>query len=478
MWLGCGPATQAGFKAVYDYGQYDSHCGRFSATRHMIGVIGPFDSVELALAVARDEGLGPSVVARAYGSVDEAAALALELDEICQVLLFTGRVPYVLGRRPDTLRAITQFVPHSGADLYRTLVQLLREFKGELPRISLDTIEPHVAEEAYEDLGFDAPRYVLPLEVGDDESDVRSSDEILAFHIARYRAGDVDACVTCVGSVYRELSRAGVPAWRIAHTRSVIREALRQAHLAARLATTEATQPAVVLVSVPGLRARSAKQGDPYETQRQRLKIREAILDYAEHLRGRLAELDDETFVVYTSRGTIEEGISRLMAGHGGPLQLPSVSAETRIGVGLGATVPGAEDNARRALTLAAQHGDLHVAFADGEVLRVDRDRQPATYRLRETHEPTLRLAKALGLGPLALSRLTHALRQVDPSAVTAAELAEAYGIEARSARRLLTSLQRAGIATRLGRQGGPRAGRPQTVFRVDVEQLAPSSKD
>jgi hypothetical protein len=37
----------------------------------MIGVIGPADSVELALTIAREEGLGDAVVGRSYESLDE-----------------------------------------------------------------------------------------------------------------------------------------------------------------------------------------------------------------------------------------------------------------------------------------------------------------------------------------------------------------------------------------------------------------------
>jgi hypothetical protein len=441
----------------------------------MIGVIGPPDSTELALSVAREDGLGESVIARAYDSAGQAADLAHELDRICQVLLFTGRLPYVFARRSGALRASLQFVPHSSADLYRTLVQLLREFKGELPRVSLDTIEPLIAREAYEDLGLDPPRHVLPLEVEGDEDAVQSADDIVAFHLDTYRSGEVVGCLTCLGAVYIQLRAAGVPAWRITHTRSVMREALRQAQLAARLAISETTQPAAVLINVPDLRAQPSEDGRAYEMQRRRLRAREEILDLAERLQGRMAELDDQTFVVYTSRGTIEDAIARLRAGQGGPLEIQRLLADVRVGVGLGATVPIAEENARRALIMGQRDRDLHVAFADGEVFRAGVDGQTATYKLRETREPTLRLARELGLGPLALTRLTRALRQVDTSAVTASELAQAYGIQPRSTRRILTSLQRAGIATPLGRQGGGGAGRPQTIYRIDLERLIPS---
>jgi hypothetical protein len=441
----------------------------------MIGIIGPADSTELALSVARDEGLADSVIARAYESIGQAGDLAQELDQICQVLLFTGRVPYVLARRTNSFRASLQYVPHSSADLYRTLVRLLREFKGEMPRVSLDTIEPHIVREAYQDLGLDPPSHVLSLEVEGEAEAVQSTADIVAFHVEAQRSGSVEGCLTCLGAVYVELASAGVPAWRVTHTRSVMREALRQAQLAARLAITEATQPAAVLIKVPDLRSEAAEDSRAYEKQRQRLRVRQEVLDLAERLKGRMAELDDQTFVVYTSRGTIEEAVSRLSARRGGPLELRQFLADVRLGVGLGATVPIAEENARRALIMAEGDRELHVAFADGEVFRVGGDGQTATYKLRETRESTLRLARQLGLGPLALTRLTRALRQVNTSAVTASELAQAYGIQPRSTRRIITALQRAGIATAQGRHGGTAAGRPQTVYRIDLERLLPS---
>ena len=117
-----------------------------------------------------------------------------------------------------------------------------------------------------------------------------------------------------------------------------------------------------------------------------------------------------------------------------------------RVGVGLGATLAAAEQNARHALTMGERDGQLHVAFHDGEILRARPDSSPTTYRLRETDPAALRVASEIGIGPLTLTRLTRALQQVDASAVTAAELARAYGIETRSARRLITALQRAGM--------------------------------
>ena len=284
----------------------------------MIGIIGPTDSTSLAMRVAQDEGIGHEVVVRAYGTVDEAAGLALELAELCQVILFTGRVPYAQATLARSMAAVLQYVPHSGADLYRALLHLQRQHKGELPRISLDTIEPSVVAEAYEDLGLSAPQHVLPLDTGD-AGRIRPVADITAFHLARYRDGDVDVCVTCLGSVYGELIAAGVPALRIAHTRTVLRDSLRQAHLAARLAITEALQPGAVIVRFAEQDAGRAAGPASYEGQRRRLEIRMAVVGLAESLTGRIAELDAETLIVYANRTTIEAALSRLAADRSGP---------------------------------------------------------------------------------------------------------------------------------------------------------------
>ena len=444
----------------------------------MIGVIGPADSVRLALSIASEDGLAGDVIGRPYESVDETPVLARELDVICQVLLFTGRFPFALAMRQGELQAVLQYVPHSGADLYGAIVRLLRNNSCDLPRVSADTIEPKAWAEAFEDLGLEPPSHVLALDFDGDHDGVGTAADLVAFHQDRFRSGDVDICLTCVGSVSEELESLGIPAMRITHTKSVMREALRQSHLTERLAITEAMQPAAVLITLPRTRPGASEKTGSYEAQRRQLGDRAAVLDIAERLQGRMVDVNDETIMVYTSRSTIERALSRLTDGHDGPLSLERLPPDVQVGVGLGRTVAGAEENARLALTMGERDGKLYVGFPDGEVLRVGGDRPATTYRLRETHPAALRIADELGIGPLALTRLTRALRQVDASAVTAAELARAYGIEARSARRLITSLLRAGIATQLGRQGGAGAGRPQTVYRIDLERLAGAEED
>jgi hypothetical protein len=107
----------------------------------MIGVVGSADSTARLQRVAADLSMSDQVLVRSYDRLEQAADLAAELDGVCNVLLFTGLVPYELTRERDPgLHSRGQYVPHGRIDLYRTLALLLSERQGSLPRMSIDTI--------------------------------------------------------------------------------------------------------------------------------------------------------------------------------------------------------------------------------------------------------------------------------------------------------------------------------------------------
>lgn len=432
----------------------------------MIGVIGPADSVRLVLDVATREGRCDEVTARVYTEPEQAVAFASDLDELCQVLLFTGRIPYAMAQAAGKLRAAVDFMPHSGIDLYRTLARLLIAGAGQLPAVSVDTIDAETVRETFDDIDVPPPSHILPIAGPDGALLFAGIDDITEYHRQRYAAGTVQACLTCLGAVHRDLVAAGVPAYRVEHTRASVREALRRAFLAAEVRQSRATQIAVMLVRLDG----ADRPRDPYQAERARLRVREALLAHAQRLRGRLSTVDDSTFLVTTTRGAVDGAVARRRAGHASLLSIAGLPVPAVAGFGVGTTIAAAEDNARTALALGGQDGNTYVVYPDGEVYSTG----SATVRakLRETTPAVLRLAEQLGLGLLSTRRLLEALHHTDPSAVTARQLADAYGVEVRSARRLLTALRAAGYAEEVGVQVSSGAGRPQAVYRIALQQL------
>src|SRR4029079_8127111 len=115
-------------------------------------------------AVAAGMALDEILVCRSYTRPEDAPALAAEIDEACSVIVFTGRAPFALPRAQAELTSATDYVPHSGVDLYRTLVVLARRYEGRLPRVSIDTIAIEVVRENFDEAGLEPPTHVFDLD--------------------------------------------------------------------------------------------------------------------------------------------------------------------------------------------------------------------------------------------------------------------------------------------------------------------------
>lgn len=441
----------------------------------MIGVVGPRDSVELVERVARSEGLDSSMlVSRSYKRVEEAIDLARKLDSMCHVLLFTGLVPYKLALQAEDLHSPLIYIPHSVSDLYRALVRVLRHEGGRMPVLSFDTVDEAVISEVCTDLGLTCKDYFFPLDISSDEiaNDLTASSKIAELHAHHYRAGEVEACLTCLHSVDEYLGAEGIPSWRIYHTPSTIRSALREARLTVHVRRSQAMQTAEGLIEIPALSEDGARAGNSRGAQRLRARVREALRAYERQMRGTLALLNDTTFVMHTTRGVIENALLRLRNKYKSPIRPGDLPSEANIGYGLGFSVASAMERASKALLLAREHGSIHIAFEDGTILNVDAPADEAGKGSAKGESPMSPTIEAFGLGSLALRRLIAALRHVDCEAVTARVLAEAYGIETRSARRILSLLERAGVAVPVPTVRSAGSGRPPKVCRIDFDQL------
>jgi hypothetical protein len=184
-------------------------------------------------------------------------------------------------------------------------------------------------------------------------------------------------------------------------------------------------------------------------------------------------EVDERTQMIFTTWGALQSELNRARGG----LLPAEVRDGLALGFGLGATVPRAEENARRALALARLDSTPAVVFTDGTVRRLGGGpRHEMT--LRHTDPRTLELARGLDMSPTSVQRLAAALQGLDTRALTAQDLAEALYVGLRSARRILLKLERHGVVSRSGSVTGPGAGRPRALFKVDLEKLLPELGD
>lgn len=425
----------------------------------MIGVIGPKDAVDSLYTVAVELGREHLVLKGVYRSVGDAAKLARSLDPVCEVLLFTGRVPHRLATVSESYRARLQYVPDGPIDLYRAMALLSVDQPVRTLSFSMDTVSRAVVEEVFVDLQLPAPRHILPLDdIADDWHDI--ADVLTDFHRRCYDAGEVSECVTWLGQVYTKLSDAGIPVRRVTHSHATYQEVLIRAELAHSAVRSQASQVTAALIKPAGPPAK-----------RRRKSTDEALTQFAERLQGRLVPASEEhAFMVYTTRGVLEAEIARVKGGFSDFLA-PAASG-WQVGYGVGSSALEAANLAERALRRGTEAEPVHVLYADGTALTMDSSGMSRPVQLRIRSDQLGAADQRVPLRPYSMDRLITAVRRLPPAGFTAKQFGTAYGVQERSARRILRSLETAGLATRSGIETSLGAGRPNTVYSVDLKNL------
>ncbi len=410
----------------------------------MIGVIGPHDAVDRVLGIARKQGVNDHVMGRRYEHLHEALALTDEADRDCQVILFTGAFPHALVRAHLRPLADLQYISHGGVDFHKNLLQiLLQPGCTELPPMSFDTADRPELDRALEDL---TPR-ALPLRIIElDTTDPDAAEKILfEQHHELYKAGEVKLCLTSSRGTYERLREANVPARRITHAAVEVTRSLERAELQRGLRLAQDTRPCIALAeTLPGRPDASASAAWSRTGALPGATVLPA--EDADHVRLRLTH-----------------GAARRWL-HAHPANHP-----THLGLGSAPEEKQATEHAREALKHAQRLQACVLLTPEGMLTSTGsaETRPRADSALATT-------AHELGITPESLKRLSAVLLNQPSREVTARELASAYRVTARTARKLLTSLTKAGYATKVGQAGHPAAGRPQTIYRVDCASLSP----
>jgi len=432
----------------------------------VIGVVGPRDSIALIKSVAKNLPGFEAIVFLEYQKPAEAIHLARELDKSCNVILFSGRLPHALALNdPGAWSATLIFVPHTTADLYRTISYILMENGGEFISFSLDVLSRNLVDEVSQEINMPEVKFLYDFD-SLPAIETPTNEEITGFHTDAYRAGAVTLCVTCLGFVYEELTSLNIPAKRVEHSRGSIRGGLERAQFLSDLRDSQSTGLAVAVIQLP---ATEQKPMDRYDLEIQELRRLEVALKIARKLRGQVASVTSTTVTVTASRGVVETVFERIRSGQRSALEIDELPLGTPVGFGVDLTLESAERNAHVALEISRQQNTVAAVLSDGSIWTGVPDQD---LRTRDSNAASKKLSDLLGMGPLALSRLLSAFRRLDTSSLTARQLGDAYGIEARSARRLLNSLAVVGFANEKGKETSGGAGRPQTVFQVDVPAI------
>jgi hypothetical protein len=384
---------------------------------------------------------------------------------MCEVLLFTGVVPFERAKRAGKWRCELDVIRHSQADLYRMIGLVLGQTAGKFPRVSVDSLDLETVRCVFGDMGLPIPAVVIPVIDEAGEFVFEDVEGTARAHLAAIERGEADAALTCLAGAHRLLISAGVTTWRVDHARVTIIEALQRAWLTSQVTKTRGSSIAVALVGTAFEgRSTAAIHGT----------VERAVTSHARRMGSRVA-LDRDRYMLTTTQAAIQEMLDRHRSGQKSLIDLvsnPPGGVTMTLGVGFGGTFATALDSAEKAFRVSSSSGDPAVVREDGRVESLVAE-NPTALSLQETSDAILQLAAETELGPLSLRRLVAALGRADHKAVTAQQLAEFYGVKPRSARRMLGLLVAARYAREVGIRGAAGAGRPHVVYDVDLPALS-----
>ncbi|MET9021299.1 hypothetical protein ABZV93_15050 [Actinopolymorpha sp. NPDC004070] len=404
----------------------------------VFGIVGPADLVPRVAAVAEAT---PALraVRLPYRQEQETARILREHADEVDAWLFTGVVPHAIADAEHAAGAPAGHVSYSGLTLLAALFRLGREGR-DLTRISIDTLDPLEVRETLAEAGLaaDAARTMVYA------PEVRSRD-VVAFHRQAREEEGATVAVTCLRSAY-DVLRKEMPVVRLAPSPRDIRDAVDDLVLQTRNAHHSDAQVALGFVELA--------EADP------------ALERDLGELGGAVVRIDAERYLLVTTRGPLERVTDGFRAA---PFlgRLAERHDHVHVGLGIGRSAGEAAAHASRALARARAQGDVAAVLAAPH----DADIILAVGEPAEGAGPTDlgRLAQRLGMSRATLQSLRQFLEGVEEGRVTATELALAFEIQERSARRLLKRLERAGAAVPVGTLNEGQMGRPPVVYHVEL---------
>lgn len=426
-----------------------------------VGAVGPEDSVNVISEIAREFSDDLVIIPFMYSNVEETAEIVQKGESQVDVWMFSGQAPYAIAQA-NQLTKKAFFPQLNGSSLTKVLLTIGYMERRNLEHLSFDTLPEKDLSETFLELGL--PNNGLKLY---SYSGYKPTKELVSFHSNLFHNHVVDACVTCLNSVYVELKQLGIPAYRITPTRMIIRQTLNLARQKGETLHLRKSQIAVQLVQIGNMEKLMTDNGASYKVHRLNLQLQEAILDYTEAIAGSFVSIGNGKFIIFSTRGSVEH-----------PHTHPAILMEqislitdltTNIGIGFGDTSLAAEQNAQLALIHAKNYGPFYCFIVDnngsveGPLLQSD----SIVFQYRtENKQISDKLQKA-GVTISTYNKILSVQKNISQNSVTSAGIAERLKMTQRNANRILNDLEKQGLATIIGEESPVSRGRPRKVYRI-----------
>ncbi|HSI67155.1 MAG TPA: hypothetical protein VK947_07050 [Planococcus sp. (in: firmicutes)] len=335
--------------------------------RVRIGAIGPADSLRVIREVA---GQNPAIelVEFEYSNHAQLAGILTKHRYEVAQWIFSGPVPYYHSLEKGLITEEEAFFPPlHGMALLGTCLQVMVENGGVINKMSLDIVDESTVQSVFEEYDLQSIHFeLLPFK------GYLDYDELIEFHVEKFRTGKSAVALTCLLNVHLELQRRGIPSYRITPSKLAIKTVLDILVSKAQSFLYEKQKVAIIGFEVLQRGAPSKKVVYSYEEKKKELELKQELLDVAKRLNGSLISKGDGTHLIYTTHGDYE-----LMSANISISQLAReitmrTSVEFYIGIGSGYTIYDAEQHVQIAFEQAGKNKTCSIAYVNEERLFKD----------------------------------------------------------------------------------------------------------
>lgn len=398
-----------------------------------------------------------------YNVYTEAAPMVKTGRTDCDAILFTGMSPYFISKKFIDPGIISEYLPRSTHSL---LFAFLRAEKNYSPiqRVSIDTYNEKQLAMVYDEVGLSIE--TTPIDFV--ERDMLNQDltAVIRQHEQFFQREQVSCCLTALDSVYKTLSRRGIPSILIEPTYEIIVETLHKLELTHIFNFTQRNTLVVIQIRIDEPKEYSLLPDNEYNLIMDKAKTLTYIHEFAKRLNAAVVEAKDENYLLFVADDVFSNKTNDLKNID----LLDQVRQNTyntiSLGIGYGHTIREAQTGARNALLQAIKSGGDR-AFVANEGLFV----YPVTVlgdkesRKKQAEDALEMIASNTGLSANIVFQISSLMQEMRKTTFTAKELASLLGINLRRMNRIIERLEADGLCSVLANRLLGSTGRPTRII-------------
>ncbi|MDE5415442.1 hypothetical protein [Alkalihalobacterium chitinilyticum] len=433
-----------------------------------IAIVGPEDSVQQILYFAeefsRNENM--ELVPFSYDKTEEAEQIIQDNVGRVDQWLFSGQAPYYFALNKGLIRAedATYLTLH-GSSLLGTFLEILIHEGNNVNELSLDTIQQE------EIMQIQNAHSLKRLNIYSySYSGYEPAEDIIKFHHKLYEEGKSKVAVTCIKEVHIQLQKLGIPCYRVIPSESSVKKVLTLLKERGQSSWYRHSQIAILGIEVIHSGTSLEEHYYSYEMKHKELDLKHVLLQHAQNVQGSFVQIGDGLFFVYTTRGEVDfrfNDSTRFTL-------LDDVFLQSRlhirVGIGYGLTAYDAEQNVRLALRQAREYTEpIIVSVNEKKEVHeyVKQNETEISYTERKWGRDWEQKFKEVQLSPKVISKLEAVSHRYKKNVVTANEVALWLNRTERNARRILTELEKLGLAKVDREEQVGNRGRPRKVYEL-----------